>query len=139
MGARGVVQQRKDGLWIIYPSWQKHIMWGLYPDDLSHTTAEVIGNIYDNPELVDDELLQKPMTLEDALGRAVFLELRGASGVRGVIIPIHLGERIKVLADSNPIKGGHSEWINKCDYGKTWRCWGCKPTDEERSAAEWET
>lgn len=25
------------------------------------------------------------------------------------------------------------------DYGKTWRCWSRKPTDEERSAAEWET
>jgi hypothetical protein len=24
-------------------------------------------------------------------------------------------------------------------YGKTWRCWERKPTDEERSAAEWET
>ena len=23
-------------------------------------------------------------------------------------------------------------------YGKTWRCWERKPTDEERSAAEWE-
>lgn len=25
------------------------------------------------------------------------------------------------------------------DYGKTWRCWDREPTDEERSAAEWET
>ena len=25
----------------------------------------------------------------------------------------------------------------KDDYGKTWRCWSRKPTDEERSAAEW--
>lgn len=51
--ARGTVQQRKDGLWIIYPSWQKHIMWGLCPDDLSHTTVEIIGNIHDNPELME--------------------------------------------------------------------------------------
>jgi len=51
--ARGTVQQRKDGLWIIYPSWQKHIMWSLCPDDLSHTTVEIIGNIHDNPELVE--------------------------------------------------------------------------------------
>lgn len=27
----------------------------------------------------------------------------------------------------------------KDEYGKTWRCWSRKPTDEERSAAEWET
>ena len=25
------------------------------------------------------------------------------------------------------------------DYNKTWRCWSHKPTDEERSAAGWET
>lgn len=24
-------------------------------------------------------------------------------------------------------------------YGKTWRCWEEKPTEEERKAAEWET
>lgn len=27
----------------------------------------------------------------------------------------------------------------KDDYGKYWRCWEREPTDEERSAAEWET
>ena len=25
------------------------------------------------------------------------------------------------------------------NYGKTWRCWASRPTDEERSAAAWET
>ena len=25
------------------------------------------------------------------------------------------------------------------DYGKTWRCWASRPTDEERSAAAWES
>ena len=49
--ARGTVQQRIDGLWIIYPAWQKHIMWGLCPDNDGNTTVEVIGNIHDNPEL----------------------------------------------------------------------------------------
>lgn len=27
---------------------------------------------------------------------------------------------------------------DKADYGKTWRCWAEKPTEEERKAAEWE-
>ena len=53
VNAQGTVQQRKDGLWIIYPAWQKHIMWGLCPDEYSHTTVEVIGNIHDNPELLE--------------------------------------------------------------------------------------
>lgn len=52
VNAKGSVQQRKDGLWIIYPNWQKKIMWGLCPDEYCHTTVEVIGNIYDNPELI---------------------------------------------------------------------------------------
>jgi uncharacterized phage protein (TIGR01671 family) len=53
--AKGTVQQRKDGMWIIYPAWQKHIMWGLCPDENMHTTVEVIGNIHDNPELMEDK------------------------------------------------------------------------------------
>jgi uncharacterized phage protein (TIGR01671 family) len=52
VNAQGTVQQRRDGLWIIYPAWQKHIMWGLCPDEYSNTTVEVIGNIHDNPELI---------------------------------------------------------------------------------------
>ena len=52
VNAQGTVQQRRDGLWIIYPAWQKHIMWGLCPDEYSHTTVEVIGNVHDNPELI---------------------------------------------------------------------------------------
>ena len=53
VNAQGTVQQRRDGLWIIYPAWQKHIMWGLCPDEYSHTTVEIIGNIHDNPELLE--------------------------------------------------------------------------------------
>ena len=51
--ARGTVQQRKEGLWIIYPAWQEYIMWSLCPDDYLKTTVEIIGNIHDNPELVE--------------------------------------------------------------------------------------
>ena len=51
--AEGKVQQRIDGLWIIYPAYQKHIMWGLCPNNNGDTTVEIIGNIFDNPELLD--------------------------------------------------------------------------------------
>ena len=53
VNAQGTVQQRRDGLWIIYPAWQKRIMWSLCPDEYSNTTVEVIGNIHDNPELLE--------------------------------------------------------------------------------------
>lgn len=52
VNAQGTVQQREDGLWIIYPAWQKHITWGLCPDAYNNTTVEIIGNIHDNPELL---------------------------------------------------------------------------------------
>ena len=54
VNAQGAVQRRRDGLWIIYPAWQKHIMWGLCPDEYSNTTVEVIGNVYNNPELINN-------------------------------------------------------------------------------------
>lgn len=54
VNAKGTVQQRVDGLWIIYPAWQNTIMWGLCPDEYTKTTVEVIGNIHDNPELLEE-------------------------------------------------------------------------------------
>ena len=52
VNAKGTVQQRKDGLWIIYPNWQKYITWGLCPNEFGNTDVKVIGNIHDNPELL---------------------------------------------------------------------------------------
>lgn len=47
VNAKGEVLQRNDGLWIIYPAWQKNIIWGLYPDNHGRTTVKVIGNVHD--------------------------------------------------------------------------------------------
>lgn len=52
--ARGTVQQNRGGLWIIYPAWQKRIMWGLCPNEDCSTDVKIIGNIHDNPELVEE-------------------------------------------------------------------------------------
>ena len=51
--AIGKVVQRTDGLWIIYPAYQKQNFWGLIPNDKGETTVEIIGNIHDNPELLE--------------------------------------------------------------------------------------
>lgn len=53
VNAKGAVQQNRGGLWIIYPAWQKHIMWGLCPNEDGSTDVEIIGNIHDNPELIE--------------------------------------------------------------------------------------
>ena len=51
----GRVKRRVDGLYIIYPSYQKQEFWGLCPDENGKTTVEVIGNTLDNPELLKGE------------------------------------------------------------------------------------
>lgn len=51
----GRVKRRVDGLYIIYPSYQKQEFWGLCPDENGKTTVEVIGNIFDNTELLKGE------------------------------------------------------------------------------------
>ena len=51
--AKGKIKQRIDGTWIMYPAWQKGEMWYLCPDNNGETTVEVIGNKFDNPELLE--------------------------------------------------------------------------------------
>lgn len=53
--AIGEVKQRIDGLWIIYPAWQKQIMWKLCPNDKGETEVKIIGNIFDDPELKEEK------------------------------------------------------------------------------------
>ena len=48
----GEVRKRVDGLYIIYPAYHNGF-WGLKPNDAGETTVEVIGNIYENPELLE--------------------------------------------------------------------------------------
>ena len=53
--AIGKIKHRIDGTWIMYPAWQNREMWYLLPNDDGITTVEVIGNIFDNPELLESE------------------------------------------------------------------------------------
>ena len=50
--ATGMVKQRIDGLYIIYPAYQHNEFWRLCPDKNRKTNVEVIGNVFDNPELL---------------------------------------------------------------------------------------
>lgn len=86
---------------------------------------------------------QKPLTWDEAIADDYYLERRGDE---------HVDVALNVLAASTdgPEPGlgdcicftTHSEdelKLMRYDYGKTWRCWSRRPTDEERSAAEWIT
>ena len=53
--AIGKVKQRIDGLWLMYPAWQSGKSWGLMPNKESKTTVKIIGNIYENKELIGEK------------------------------------------------------------------------------------
>ena len=52
--ATGMVKQRTDGLYIIYPAYQHNEFWGLCPDKNRKTNVEVIGNVFDDKHLLDE-------------------------------------------------------------------------------------
>lgn len=56
--AKGKIIHRIDGTWLMYPAWQNGEMWYLLPNENGETTVEVIGNIFDNPELLEPEMLE---------------------------------------------------------------------------------
>lgn len=76
--------------------------------------------------------IQEPLTRETLIylpEDPVYLEFKRG----GPIIP-------KI---ANRYEWGFLHWTDnmKSDmdtYGKTWRCWAVRPTDEERSKAQWE-
>lgn len=39
VNAKGRVRKRIDGMWFLYPAWQKQLTWGLCPNDNGDTTV----------------------------------------------------------------------------------------------------
>ena len=79
----------------------------------------------------------KPMTLEKATGAEdpVWFESTGnvLCVCDCVFTPDMDGGAVEVYMMG---RKGYSLLLSR-QYGKTWRCWERKPTDEERSEAEW--
>lgn len=51
--AIGEVKRRIDGYWLMYPAWQHGEFWHIVENvDTGETGVEVVGNIYQNPELL---------------------------------------------------------------------------------------
>lgn len=80
---------------------------------------------------------QKPLTVEEATGTLdiVWFEQKHGYATHpcdAVIAPDCVNVNMSMIGHSVPLVRPIK------DYGKTWRCWAEKPTDEERKAAEWE-
>ena len=55
--AIGEVKRRIDGYWLMYPALQHGELWHIVENvDTGETGVEVVGNIYENPELVEAEI-----------------------------------------------------------------------------------
>lgn len=80
----------------------------------------------------------RPMTLEEATRTEenVWYEFSGSTHIAR--INCVKNPEIKVYTEIYTLLQG-SAWLVTSDlYGKTWRCWPRKPTEEEMRNAEWE-
>lgn len=80
----------------------------------------------------------KPMTLEEVWKQEDPVWVEGKNGA------LYIGDFYASMSAKNgwdvqTLGSAKPQLILEDDYGKNWRCWERKPTDEERSAAEWET
>lgn len=82
--------------------------------------------------------LQKPLTLEEACeSDYVFCEFRD----EGDVIPAklyHANLRTNIPYIMHELLGQEECYSEEKNYGRTWRCWATKPSDEEREAAKLE-
>ena len=78
-----------------------------------------------------------PLTFEEAILDDSFLERKDGSYVDMALndFAVNMPEEGFMLLT---VHGDDDLRLDRDDYGKTWRCWSRRPTDEERKAAKWE-
>ena len=54
-GVKGTfkIKRRIDGRWLLYPAWKDGQFWYLSPTEDGRETIEIIGDVYQNPDLVE--------------------------------------------------------------------------------------
>ena len=89
-----------------------------------------------------DKPMQKPLTLDDVKNAGVvFVEYQYTKELRTAFVVKSANNR-----DFNVIAAKGTSTLRDCTltqmsnplFGKIWRAWASKPTDEEREAAAWE-
>lgn len=81
--------------------------------------------------------MQKPLTVEEATGTNKIVWYERRFGQYRVIPCDAVFSRIAGFVELAIIGHEKPMYCPAHAYGKDWRCWAEKPTDEERKAAEW--
>ena len=90
-----------------------------------------------------DKPMQKPLTLDDVKNAGVvFVEYQYTKELRTAFVVKSANNR-----DFNVIAAKGTSTLRDCTltqmsnplFGKIWRAWASRPTDEEREAAKWES
>ena len=76
---------------------------------------------------------QKPLTLEELSDETDMYWVENEDGC----FPVLLWDKSYCFSTFSQFGTEQDVELNNDDYGKTWRCWAEKPTEEERKAAEW--
>lgn len=81
------------------------------------------------------------LTLEevkDSIGEAIYFESRGTY-MGKIVFPIlpALFTQHGLMRYVHPQSSHYSE-LGLHDYGKVWRCWNARPTDEQRKKVKWD-
>lgn len=97
---------------------------------------EVFGNIADHllAHGVTVKEMQKPLALEELSYEAEMYWVENEDGC----FPVLLWDKSYCYSSFSQFGTEQDAFLNNVDYGKTWRCWAEKPTEEERKAAGWE-
>ena len=86
-----------------------------------------------------DKPMQQPMTLEEAINSewTVWVEINGSK--KPIAGDVWISKRLEGYAMFAFVGETSRSHAALDRYGKGWRCWASRPTDEEREAAAWET
>ena len=93
--------------------------------------------------LIDDApaVILTPLTWDEAMCDDAFLEIKDCEFIDAALNLFACGTVDGSLKDGFIYYETHNHdelKLLEIDYGKKWRCWSRRPTDEERAAAKWE-
>ena len=97
--------------------------------------AAVLLTIDNMPAIQPDA--PRVMTLEEIKDGESYWFSAGKEFVTRPVICVHREDDARKPYITFAWQYGTFSWETE-DYGKTWRCWTARPTDEQREAVKWE-